>query len=55
MTPPESVTTGDLVVWYTSSIHHIERDEDDDGPTQAMHVGFRLAPANLFSASPLYP
>jgi Cu2+-containing amine oxidase len=49
------VDSGDLVLWYTSSIHHIERDEDDEGATQAMYVGFQLVPANLFSASPLYP
>jgi primary-amine oxidase len=55
VTPPESVVSGDLVIWYTASLHHIERDEDDDGPTQAMYVGFQLMPANLFSASPLYP
>ncbi len=55
VTPPESLASGDLVLWYTASLHHIERDEDDDGPTQAMYVGFQLVPNNLFSSSPLYP
>jgi len=52
--PPESVTDADIVVWYTGSLHHIPRDEDDGG-TQLMSVGFTLMPFNRFDASPLHP
>lgn len=52
--PPESVTDTDIVVWYTGSVHHIPRDEDD-GATQLLSVGFTLMPSNLFDSSPLFP
>jgi Cu2+-containing amine oxidase len=58
--PAEDVMDEDIVVWYTGSIHHVERDEDDgppsdrlDGITQLMKVGFTLSPHDLFDASPL--
>ena len=53
--PAEVVTATDIVVWYTGSILHVERDEDDNGPTQVMWVGFTLKPHDVFDASPLYP
>jgi Cu2+-containing amine oxidase len=52
---PEPIAGADVVLWHTASLHHVERDEDDEGPTQVMHVGFQLVPHNLFDASPLYP
>jgi Cu2+-containing amine oxidase len=51
----QSVVGTDIVVWYTGSFHHEERDEDDEGPTHIMWVGFTLKPHDLFDASPLYP
>jgi primary-amine oxidase len=53
--PAEDVVDTDVVAWYTGSVLHIERDEDDSGPTQAMWVGFMLQPHDLFDQSPLYP
>lgn len=53
--PAEPVVGTDVVVWYSGPVLHIERDEDDLGPTQAMWVGFMLQPHDLFDRSPLYP
>ena len=55
ISPQESVANTDLVVWYTGSLHHEERDEDDGGPTHIMWIGFTLKPHDLFDSSPLYP
>jgi primary-amine oxidase len=49
----DSVTDTDVVLWYSTPIHHVPRDEDDVGATQAMFVEFSLVPENLFDASPL--
>jgi len=49
-----SVVDQDIVLWYTSSIHHNFRAEDR-GATQVMWTGFILMPHHLFDKSPLYP
>jgi Cu2+-containing amine oxidase len=51
----QSIVDTDVIVWYNASVHHVERDEDDTGPTQAMYFGFELRPHDLFGASPLFP
>ena len=51
----QSVSDQDIVVWYTAAIHHEERDEDDNGATQLLPVGFFLKPHDFFSSSPLFP
>jgi hypothetical protein len=51
----QSVSRQDIAVWYTGAIHHEERDEDDNGATQLLPVGFLLKPHDFFSSSPLYP
>jgi len=55
VTTAEEVVDTDVVAWYTGSLLHIERDEDDLGPTQLMWVGFTLQPHDFFDRSPLYP
>jgi primary-amine oxidase len=49
----QDVDGEDLVVWYSTTLHHVERDEDDDGPTQIVWVGFLMLPFDLFDRSPL--
>jgi primary-amine oxidase len=49
----ESVDGEDIVVWYSTTLHHVERDEDDHGPTQIVWVGFLMLPFDLFDRSPL--
>lgn len=49
----ESIEDTDVVVWYSTPIHHVPRDEDDLGATQVMFTEFTLMPENLFDASPL--
>jgi Cu2+-containing amine oxidase len=53
--PAQPVTETDVVVWYTTAFHHIERDEDDLGATQVKWIAFTLQPHDLFAAAPLYP
>jgi hypothetical protein len=55
VSPAQSVFGQDIVVWYTGAIHHEERDEDDNGATQLLPVGFLLVPHDLFASSPLFP
>lgn len=49
----QAVRDADVVLWYSSGIHHVPRDEDDLGATQIMWVDVSLVPENLFNASPL--
>jgi Cu2+-containing amine oxidase len=51
----QSVSRQDIAVWYTGALHHEERDEDDNGATQLLPVGFMLKPHDFFSSSPLFP
>jgi hypothetical protein len=51
----QSVSGQDIVVWYTAALHHEERDEDDNGATQLLPVGYFLKPHDFFSSSPLFP
>lgn len=61
ISPAQSVSPGDIVVWYWGSLHHLIRDEDGsvvngwwDGVAQVMWTGFMLKPHNLFDKPPLY-
>lgn len=54
VSPPETVSNNDIVVWYYAGLHHLVRDEDTN-MTHVMWVGFMLRPANLWSKTPLYP
>jgi Cu2+-containing amine oxidase len=58
----ESVTDGDLVLWYRASVHHDPHDEDHapgdpnnlmTGITMVHWSGFELLPRNLFDFNPL--
>jgi primary-amine oxidase len=49
-----AIVDQDIVLWYTSSIHHSVRTEDR-GATHVMWTGFILMPHDLFDKSPLYP
>jgi Cu2+-containing amine oxidase len=49
----QDVNGEDIVVWYSTTLHHVERDEDDHGPTQIVWVGFLMLPFDLFDRSPL--
>ncbi|MBI1734756.1 MAG: hypothetical protein HYR51_06245 [Candidatus Rokubacteria bacterium] len=51
----QSIDGADIVLWYSTPIHHVPRDEDDDplGATQVMWADVTLVPENLFDASPL--
>lgn len=49
----ESIADTDVVLWYSTPIHHVPRDEDDLGATQVMYAEFALVPENLFDASPI--
>jgi primary-amine oxidase len=62
ITPPESVSSTDIVVWYTGSAHHLVRDEDGEdvsgvweGLAHVMWAEFMLMPHNLFDKTPLFP
>lgn len=61
VSPAESVTNTDVVVWYYGSLHHLVRDEDGifvdktwQGKTHIMWTGFMLKPHNLFDKTPLF-
>jgi primary-amine oxidase len=49
----QSTVNADVVVWYTSSVHHEdhERDEDHDA-IPVLWTGFELRPRNLFDGTP---
>lgn len=60
ITPPQSVSNADVVLWYKGSVHHHPRDEDGEfsngtwkGEAHVMWTGFMLMPVNLFDRSPL--
>ncbi len=62
VSPPQSVTNADIVVWYKGSLHHHPRDEDGEfvggvwqGEALIMWTGFMLMPHNLFDRTPLVP
>ncbi len=62
ITPPQSVTDTDIVLWYKGSVHHHPRDEDGEmvngawhGVALVMWTGFMLKPHNLFDRTPFYP
>jgi len=63
ISPAESVSNNDVVVWYYGAAHHTPRDEDGRyvgnafQPTvaQVMWTGFMLKPHDLFDETPLYP
>ena len=60
--PAGSIQNSDIIVWYTSPLHHWVRDEDGElgqnnrfiGVTHLMWTGFMLIPRNLFDTTPLY-
>jgi primary-amine oxidase len=51
----------DIVVWYTSSVHHEDMERDEDGFTEdvgaipVLWTGFELRPRNLFDGTPFFP
>ena len=58
----DPVVEKDIVVWYTSGLHHLVRDEDGyyegnlwKGRTHAMWAGFMMMPHNLFDRTPFFP
>lgn len=58
----ESVTDTDVVIWHSSPVHHLPRDEDGEfvgnswhGVALLMWGGFDLRPRNLFDNTPLHP
>jgi len=58
----EPIVDSDVVLWYTSPLHHVPRHEDGrlvggswEGATIAMWAGFELRPRNLFDETPLFP
>jgi Cu2+-containing amine oxidase len=60
--PPQPSANTDIVVWYSSPLHHLVRDEDGNkdggfwtGEAHAMWVGFILKPHNLFDSTPMFP
>jgi primary-amine oxidase len=62
ITPPQSVSNTDIVVWYYGGAHHLPRDEDGQlinrvwkGEAHIMWSGFMLMPHNLFDKTPLFP
>ncbi len=62
ISPPQSVSNTDIVVWYYGGLHHVPRDEDGQyvdtvwkGETHIMWTGFMLMPHNLFDKTPFYP
>jgi Cu2+-containing amine oxidase len=62
ISPAESVSNTDIVVWYWGSVHHLPRDEDGEttggywrGEAHLMWTGFMLKPNNLFDTTPFYP
>jgi primary-amine oxidase len=63
ISPAQSISSNDVVVWFYSAAHHTPRDEDGRHvnnqfqPTvaQVMWTGFMLKPHDLFDQTPLYP
>jgi primary-amine oxidase len=62
ISPAQSVSNTDIVVWYYGGVHHLVRDEDGQivsghwqGEAHIMWTGFMLKPHNLFDKTPLYP
>lgn len=62
ISPAESVSNTDIVIWYYGGAHHLVRDEDGEvvaglwqGETHIMWTGFMLKPHNLFDKTPLFP
>ena len=58
----ESIANTDVVLWCTSSMHHMPRQEDGryeggfwKGVALVMWSGFDLRPRNLFDDTPLHP
>ncbi len=58
----ESVLDTDVVVWVSTPVHHLPRDEDGNamsgswnGVALLMWGGFDLRPRNLFADTPLHP
>lgn len=51
----QNVTNTDVVVWYTTAVHHENglRDEDRD-TVPVKWTGFELSPQNLFERTPFY-
>jgi primary-amine oxidase len=61
ISPPQSVSNTDVVIWYYGGVHHLPRDEDGQlvdrvwkGEAHIMWTGFMLMPHNLFDGTPLY-
>jgi Cu2+-containing amine oxidase len=63
ISPAQSVSSSDIVLWYWGSVHHLPRDEDGEvvnnyylqGEAHVMWTGFMLKPHNLFDRTPLFP
>jgi primary-amine oxidase len=62
ISPPQSVSNTDIVIWYFGGAHHLPRDEDGQlvnrvwkGEAHIMWSGFMLMPHNLFDKTPLFP
>ena len=62
VSPPQSISNADIVVWYRGSIHHLVRDEDGEfvggafrGEAHLMWTSWVLKPHNLFDRTPLFP
>lgn len=66
ISPPENISSADIVVWYMGSLHHHPRDEDGQfinvlggrywyGEAHVMWTGFMLKPNDLFDGTPLFP
>jgi primary-amine oxidase len=58
----ESIKDTDVVLWYSSPMHHEPRSEDGliakgtlDGCTHVAWSTFTLRPSNVFDRTPLYP
>jgi Cu2+-containing amine oxidase len=55
----QSTVNADIVVWYTSSVHHEDNERDEDGIMNAgtvpvLWTGFELRPRNLFDGTPFF-
>ena len=66
ISPPQNISSTDIVVWYYGGAHHLVRDEDGHiindngfpvwtGEAHIMWNGFMLMPHNLFDKTPLCP
>jgi Cu2+-containing amine oxidase len=52
----QSTVNADIVVWYTSSVHHEDNERDEDADTVPVRwTGFELRPRNLFDGTPFFP